>query len=314
MTSIEEARSQPMDPYQALGVAKDASQDDIRKAYRRLAKELHPDLNPGNRQAEERFKEISSAYDLLSDPDKRARFDRGEIDASGMERPQQRSYRHYAEAGPGGRYGGHGGFEDMDDLGDVFADLFGRAGRTGGGGFRARGRDAHYRLDIAFLDAVNGGRQRITLPAGQTLDVTIPPGMRDGGILRLAGKGEPGIGGGPPGDALIEVSVRPHPLFRLEGNDIVMELPITLDEAVLGGKVEVPTVTGRVNVTVPKGASTGDVLRLRGKGMAAGGAAGDQRIVLKVVMPKPVDDELAAFMEKWRTTHRYDPRSDLGRS
>ncbi len=302
-----------MDPYQVLGVAKDAAQPDIRAAYRKLAKELHPDLNPGNKQAEERFKEVSAAYDLLSDPDKRARFDKGEIDATGAERPQQRSYRHYADSGEGSRYGSASGFDDYEDLSDVFADLFGRQGRQGS--FRARGRDAHYRLDVGFLDAVNGAKRRITLPDGQSLDVTIPAGIKDGAILRLSGKGGSGLGGGPAGDALVEISVTPHRLFRLDGDDIVMELPITLDEAVLGGKVEVPTVTGRVKVTVPKGSSTGDVLRLKGKGVhPSGGSAGDQRITLKVMMPKPVDDELAAFIEKWRESHRYDPRADLGRA
>lgn len=301
-----------MDPYKVLGVAKDASPQDIRAAYRKLAKELHPDLNPGNSQAEERFKQVSAAHELLGDADKRARFDRGEIDASGAERPQQRSYRHYADSSAGDRYGAGAGFDDYDDLSGVFSDLFGRS--TSRGEFRARGRDAHYRLDVDFLDAMNGARRRITLPDGQTLDVTIPAGIRDGGILRLTGKGGAGIGGGPQGDALIEIGVRPHPLFRLEGNDIVLDLPITVDEAVLGGKVEVPTITGRVIMNVPKGSSTGDMLRLKGKGVKpAGSPPGDQRIVLKVVMPKAPDEELAAFMEKWREQHRYDPRADLGR-
>ncbi|WP_035485493.1 DnaJ C-terminal domain-containing protein [Geminicoccus roseus] len=299
-----------MDPYQVLGVAKDAAPSDIRAAYRKLAKEFHPDLNPGSKAAEDRFKEVSAAYDLLNDPDKRARFDRGEIDATGAERPQQRSYRHYADAEQGGRYGSASGFEDLSG---VFGDLFGR--QRGNANFRARGRDAHYSLAVAFLDAANGGKQRITLPDGQTLDVTIPAGIKDGDVLRLSGKGMPGIGGGPPGDALVEISVGTHPFFRLEGTDIVLDLPITIDEAVLGGQVEVPTISGRVKMNVPKGSSTGDVLRLKGKGVKpAGGMAGDQRIVLRVVMPKPVDDELASFLEKWRQSHGYDPRSDLRRT
>ena len=302
-----------MDPYQVLGVAKDAAQPDIRTAYRKLAKELHPDLNPGNKQAEERFKEVSAAYDLLSDPDKRQRFDKGEIDASGAERPQQRNYRQYAEAGPGARYGASAGFDDVGDLSDVFADLFGQqAGRRN---FRARGGDAHYRLDVDFLDAMNGAKRRITLPDGQSLDVSIPAGTRDGSVLRLAGKGGPGIGGEPAGDALIEIAVRSDPVFRMEGDDIVIELPVSIDEAVLGSKVEVPTLSGRVVMTLPKGASGGDMLRLKGKGAKiAGGGSGDQRVVLKVVLPKPVDDELAAFMEKWRENHRYDPRAQSRRA
>ena len=303
-----------MDPYQTLGVAKDADPAAIRKAYRKLAKELHPDLNPGDKQAEDRFKEVSGAYDLLSDPDKRARFDRGEIDASGAERPQPRSYRQYAETGPGARYSSAGGFDDIGDLSDVFADLFGQGARGARGGTRARGGDARYRLDVDFLDAMNGAKSRITMPDGKTLDVTIPAGIKDAGVLRLAGKGGPGIGGEPAGDALIEIRVRPSPIFRLEDDDVVMELPIAIDEAVLGGRVEVPTISGRVMMTVPKGASSGDTLRLKGKGAkSATGGAGDQRVVLKVVMPKPVDDELAAFMEKWRENHRYDPRGQARR-
>ncbi len=303
------------DPYRVLGVAKDASQNDIRKAYRKLAKELHPDLNPGNAAAEERFKKVSAAYRLLNDPEQRARFDRGEIDASGAERPpEQPFYRQYADADGGGRYYSASGFEDCEDVSDLFADLFGR--REGRGHtVRIRGRDVRYHLDVDFLDAVNGARRRITMPDGRALDLTIPAGTRDGGVLRLKGKGGPGVGGGEPGDALVEITVKPHPVFRREEDDIVVELPITLDEAVLGGKVEVPTVTGRVTMTVPRGASSGDVLRLRGKGIKpATGPAGDQRVVLKVVLPGTIDKDLSGFMEGWRKTHRYDPRAKLRRA
>jgi DnaJ-class molecular chaperone len=171
----------------------------------------------------------------------------------------------------------------------------------------------HYRMEVDFLEAVNGASRRVTMPDGNQLDLTIPPGVRDGQVLRLKGKGAPGIGGGPPGDALVEIGVRPHPLFERQGDDIVMELPITIDEAVLGAKVEVPTVTGRVALTVPKGASSGQVLRLKGKGVKRARGAGDQLVRLKVVMPRTVDPDLEGFMRTWRETHSYDPRADLRR-
>jgi len=298
------------DPYQILGVAKDASQDAIRKAYRSLAKELHPDLNPGDKGAETRFKDVSAAYSLLNDPEKRARFDRGEIDASGAERPQQQYYRHYAEADPTGRYASSAGMGDFEDVSDLFADLFGARGgarRTAS----ARGRDLRYQLHVDFLDAVNGAVRRVALPDERALDLTIPAGTRDGSVLRLKSKGYPGFNGGPPGDALIEVAVRPHPIFTLDGADIVVEVPITIDEAVLGGKIEVPTISGRVAMTVPKGSSTGTTLRLKGKGVKSKDSVGDQRVVLEVVLPDNIDGELEAFMTRWREEHHYDPRAKM---
>ncbi|WP_375565818.1 DnaJ C-terminal domain-containing protein [Oceaniradius stylonematis] len=305
------------DPYATLGVSGTASEADIRKAYRALAKELHPDLNPGNASAEDRFKKVSAAYHLLGDPERRKRFDAGEIDASGAERPEQQFYRRYADADGGGRYDSAAGFEDFADVSDIFADLFsGRSsgGRTGGG-VKARGPDVRYHLDVDFLDAARGAKRRITMPDGKTLDLSIPPGISDGGTLRLKGKGAPGLGGGLAGDALVEVSVRQHTVFTREGDDIVVEVPITLDEAVLGAKVEVPTIGGRVNMTVPMGASSGDVLRLKGRGIRPKGRPpGDQRVVLKIVMPESVDPELETFMRDWRERHRYDPRQDLRRA
>lgn len=235
------------DPYQVLGVKKDASERDIQKAYRRLAKKLHPDLNPGNKKTEEQFKEVSAAYDLLGDPQKRARFDRGEIDASGAERPQQRYYRDFAEGGP---YASGEGFADFADADDILSQVFGRGGGSGGhANIRMRGGDVHYRMAIDFLDAVNGGKKQITLPDGSVLDVNIPPGTRDGQILRLRGKGRPGLGGGPAGDALVEIEVRPHHVFTRKGDDIHVELPLPLGDAVLGGKVTVPTPDGPVTMT-----------------------------------------------------------------
>ena len=298
------------DPYKVLGVKPDASEEDIRKAYRELAKKLHPDLNPGDRAAEERFKQVTAAYDLLRDPEQRARYDRGEIDASGAERPQQRYYRHYADAEAGDRYRSQAGFSDF---GDIFADLFGERREGATRGFRLRGADVRYQLEIDFLEAVNGTRKRVTMPDGKTLDISIPAGLRDGQSLRLAGQGEPGIGGGPPGDAYVEVHVRPHPLFERRGNDIHMELPISLAEAVLGGRVHVPTPTGRVAMTIPKGSNTGSTLRLKGKGVPdpRGRTAGDLLVKLKVVLPDKPDAELEEFVERWSKKHPYDPRRGM---
>jgi DnaJ-class molecular chaperone len=301
------------DLYSVLGVAKSASAADITKAYRKLAKKLHPDLNPGDKAAEEKFKRVTAAYDILGDQEKRGRYDRGEIDAAGQETPQQRYYREYAGGAEGARYRSTAGFEDIGAFSDLFGDLFGRAGARGAGGarFSMRGQDAHYRLEVDFLDAVNGTKTRITLPDGGTLDVTIPPGVADGQVLRLKGKGGPGFGEGEPGDALIEIAVKPHPVFKREGDDIIVEVPITFDEAVLGGKVEVPTIGGRVSVTVPAGSNTGQTLRLKGRGIKSKTGTGDQLVKLSVVLPERVDDDLKSFTEEWREAHRYDPRRKL---
>jgi DnaJ-class molecular chaperone len=297
------------DPYQVLGVKKDASQEDIQKAYRKLAKKLHPDLNPGNKKAEEEFKQVAAANDLLSDPEKRARFDRGEIDASGAERPQQRYYRDFAE-GSQHPYSGDAGFADFADEDDILSRIFRREG--GGANLRMRGQDVQYRLTLEFLDAVNGGKQQLTLPDGLVLDVNIPAGTREGQILRLRGKGRPGIGGGPPGDALIEIDVRPHPFFTRKGDDIHVELPVSLGEAVLGGKVKVPTPSGSVTMSVPKWANSGRVLRLKGKGVArANGSHGDEYVTLKLMLPDKPDAELEKFVAQWPGKN-YDPRKGMG--
>jgi DnaJ-class molecular chaperone len=296
------------DPYQVLGVKKDASQEDIQKAYRKLAKKLHPDLNPGNKKAEEEFKQVAAANDLLSDPEKRARFDRGEIDASGAERPQQRYYRDFAE-GSQHPYTGDAGFADFADEDDILSRIF---RREGGANLRMRGQDVQYRLALDFLDAVNGGKQQLTLPDGSVLDVNIPAGTREGQILRLRGKGRPGIGGGPPGDALIEIDVRPHPFFTRKGDDIHVELPVSLGEAVLGGKVKVPTPSGSVTMSVPKWANSGRVLRLKGKGVArANGSHGDEYVTLKLMLPDKPDAELEKFVAQWPGKD-YDPRKGMG--
>jgi DnaJ-class molecular chaperone len=307
------------DPYAILGVKRDASAEEIRTAYRKLAKKHHPDLNPGNKEAEARFKTISAANELLSDPEKRARFDRGEIDASGQERPDHAAYRRYAEGAQGAKYHQESGISE-DELGDIFADLFRQqAGQNRGPGgartFRMRGADRAFALTVDFLEAARGAKKRLNFGAadsggGETLDVTIPAGFADGQILRLKGKGEPGLGGGPPGDALIEVHVAPHPFFRRAGNDIHLELPMTLAEAVLGGKITVPTIGGNVVMSVPKGSDTGTVLRLKGRGIApAGGTAGDEYVTLKIVLgEQKTDGELEAFLKEWAPRHSVDPR------
>ena len=292
-----------VDPYTVLGVKRNASQDDIQKAYRRLAKKFHPDLNPGNKQAEEQFKEVSAAYDLLGDADKRARYDRSEIDASGTERPQQRFYRDFAEGGS--PYASDAGFADFA-ADDILSQFFGREGRTN---IRMRGSDVHYRLELDFLDAINGGKRQITLPDGSILDVNIPPGTSDGQVLRLRGKGRPGMGGGRPGDALVEIEVRPHRVFTRKGDDIHVDLPISLSEAVLGGKVRVPTPTGSVTMTLPKWSNTGTVLRLKGKGVPRIDGKGDEFVTLKVMLPEKPDPELETFVAKWHGA--YSPRQAM---
>jgi DnaJ-class molecular chaperone len=298
------------DPYTTLGVARDASADDIRRAYRRLAKQHHPDLNPGNAAAEERFKGVSAANELLSDPDKRAKFDRGEIDASGQEMPPRQTYRSYAEGAEGDRYS-HSGVPPDVDIDDIFGDLFG-ARQAGGGTRPRRGRDDHYALTVGFLDAVNGAAKRITLPDGRTLDVKVPVGVEEAQTLRLRGQGSPGRNGGPAGDALIEVHIDDHPFFRRDGQQIRFDLPVTVAEAVLGGPVLVPTPGGRLKLTIPPHSDTGRELRLRGRGVPAHGgqAAGDLFVTLRVVIGTP-DAALEAFLRDWKPENPVDPRGDM---
>lgn len=297
------------DPYEILGVERSASADEIQKAYRRLAKKLHPDLNPGNKDAEESFKEVAGAYDLLSDPDKRRRFDSGEIDASGAERPSERFYRDFAgEHAAANPYEDPSGFADFADVDELLAQLLQRQARQQR---RAGGLDMHYRLPVDFVDAITGATRRLTLPDGATLDVTIPAGIHEGQILRLRGKGAPSFGEGEPGDALVEITVKPHPFFSRVGNDIHLELPVTLAEAALGARIEVPTPSGKVLVTVPKGSNTGSILRLKGKGAPSRGGYGDQLIKLKVMLPTEPDPELEAFLASWKPKSHYNPRRDM---
>ena len=313
------------DPYTTLGVARNASEKDIKSAYRKLAKELHPDRNKDNPQASERFSKVTNAYDLLSDKDKRAQFDRGEIDADGN------PANPFAGMGGGGGFrpnGGQRGYRAEDfqgfgtedvDLGDIFEGLFGGRGPRGGpgagpfGGAQQRrgpqkGADIAYKLRVPFVDAAALKDQRITLADGKTIDLKLPKGVEDGTQMRLKGKGEQGPGG--TGDGLVTIAIDRHTLFRREGDDVRNDLPITLDEAVRGGKVRVPTVDGPVIMTIKPGTNGGSVLRLKGKGFTRkNGTRGDQLVTLEIQLPEQLD-ELAERLDGWKD--ESDPRSKLG--
>lgn len=313
------------DPYDILGVKRSATADAIRSAYRKLAKQHHPDLNPGKPEAEAKFKAISAAYSLLSDPEQRARFDRGEIDASGNERaPERDFYRGYGDDTGRTKYRPEHGYRtqgahteygfDPDDLESILAQAFaGRANdRAGGRGFRMRGPDAHYTLTVGFLDAVNGTVSRVTLPDGRVLNVTVPAGVEEGQVLRLKGQGMPGLADDVAdkalaGDALITVLISPHPLFRREGKDIHLDLPVSLQEAVLGAKVDVPTPKGKVTLSIPPNSSSGTKLRLKGRGIADG----HQYVTLKLMLPPEPEPELVAFLEDWTPSKPFDPRQGM---
>ncbi len=337
------------DLYKVLGVSKNASADEIKKAYRKQAKQYHPDLNPGNKEAEQKFKDISQAYDILADADKRKKYDAGQIDETGQEQaranPGGGFYRTYTRGGQGAKYTGFDFGGEQFTAEDIFADLFGgglggmgggmggrRAGMGGGpgagpggmgagmgpgagpGGARGKGEDVTYAIKVGFLEAANGARKRVRLADGQTVDVNIPAGTEDGKQLRLKGKGKPGPGGAPAGDAYVRINVEAHGYFAREGNDVHLTLPVTLQEAVEGATVTVPTVDGTVQMKVPAGSNSGKTLRLRGRGIQPKGSdtRGDQLVKLQVVLPDQPDDELKKFVQKWGQKHPYNPREKAG--
>tara|TARA_R110001606_G_scaffold12306_10_gene53499 strand:- start:50301 stop:51230 length:930 start_codon:yes stop_codon:yes gene_type:complete len=298
------------DPYKELGVSRGASADEIKKAFRKLAKELHPDKNPGNTTADERFKRITAAFDLLGDAEKRAKFDRGEIDADGREQFRGGGGR----SGPGGFGGGSpgaggaggAGFENID-LDELFGMFGGRpGGRPGGRSGPVRGQDIRATLEISLEDSIAGATRRIQFSDGRTLDVTIPKGAADGQVIRLRGQGAPGRGGAA-GDALIELKIAPHPVYSRDGGDLTMDLPVSVPDAVLGGKIPVRTPEGTVSMTIPKGSNSGQVLRLKGRGAFAAGKRGDLLARLVVTLPEKPDDPLVKFATEWRNKRPYRP-------
>jgi DnaJ-class molecular chaperone len=302
------------DPYLELGVSRTASAAEIRKAFHKLAKQHHPDANKGDKKSEEKFKQVSAAFDILGDADKRKKFDAGEIDADGRE--TMRGFGGGGNPFGGGFGGGRGrsgpaGEGPEIDLNDLFGDILGRNrggfGGGGGGGFSPKGADVRARLDIDLEEAIKGGKKRVAFSDGRTIDVTIPAGAQEGQTLRLKGQGSPGRGG--QGDALIELAIKPHPIYRPENGALVMDLPVSVPDAVLGGKVEAPTPDGPVTLTVPKGSNTGAKLRLKGRGLSdAKGHRGDLFARLVVTLPETPDAELEKFAETWREKRPYAPK------
>jgi len=303
------------DPYTVLGVSQHASDSEIKQAYRKLAKQLHPDLNPDDPVVAERFKEVSAAYKILGDTDTRRKYDAGEIGPDGA--PKSQFHYEYAGGGRGrGETGGFGfgGF----DADDIFSEFFTNMRGPRRGGFRSepqptRGDDRRYKITVDFLDAAKGATRRINLPNGKMLDVRIPAGIEDGKQIRLKGQGHPGKNGGPDGDALIEVTVREHELFKRDGFDVHVDMPVTIIEAVLGAKIEVPTIDGKVAMTVPKGANAGRPLRLKGRGIRTGQGdeRGDQYIRLSIMLPEKMDPDLEKLIGNWAKSNYYDVRGDL---
>lgn len=308
------------DPYAILGVPKSANGDEIKAAFRKLAKQYHPDLNPGDREVERRFKEANAAYDFLSDPTKRRRYDAGEIDAEGRERMR-------AGAQPGGGFRPTGRGQNPDDpfestfakggkrfgADDLFSELFETFGGKRAKG-PARGDDVRVKLGVSFLDAARGASKRIELPTGRQVDVRVPAGTETGQALRLSGLGRPGADGGKAGDAIVEIVVSPHDFFRKEGRDIWVDLPLTLKEAVLGAQVSTPTIDGPVKLSVPPGTSSGAVLRLKGKGLGKAGDArnrGDQFVRLAVKLPDKMTDEFKRAVADL-PDEKVDPRRKAG--
>lgn len=326
------------DPYDVLGVSRTASEGDIKSAFRKLAKKHHPDQNQDDPKAKERFSEVNAAYEIVGDKDKRKQFDRGEIDAEG--KPRFQGFEGFSQGGGnpfggtagGNPFGGGGGgrtfrwsssgggnanpFSNDDILSEILGGGFGR--RTGGGGAGAgarssssRGEDVSATAAVTLEQLISGEKIRVDLPTGRTLEVAVPTGTRAGQVIRLKGQGRPGAFGGPAGDALVTVELVPHPVYRVEGETLRRDVPVTLDEAVLGGKVRVDTLDGPVTLSIPANSSGGRTLRLRGRGLPkAGGARGDMLVNLRIVLPEGGDAELEALMKKWRETKRYSARDE----
>ena len=325
------------DPYEVLGVQRSASPAAIKSAFRKLAKKHHPDANKNDPKAASRFAEVNAANEILGDETKRKQFDRGEIDAEGKPR-----FQGFPGGGSGARGAGGAGFENFNfrtggrgasggfgggGFEDILNSMFSgaaaggaRGGRGGagaqtfefdGGGFGAPDLDLSVAMTVSLEEAVNGAEKRVRLPSGKELNVKIPAGVTSGQQIRLKGQGE-SAPGHRPGDLMITVSIAPHPFFKVDGNDLRVDLPITLYEAVLGGKVRVPTLSGAVELSVPKNTSSGRTFRLKGKGLPKGGASGDLFVTTRIMLPDGHDAELEALMQKWRDGHPYNPRSGLG--
>lgn len=324
------------DPYDVLGLDRSASEADIKRAYRKLAKEFHPDRHGGDKSAQDRFAEIGSAYEILGDKEKRAQFDRGEIDAEGKPRFQgfegfagggpgfenidprsfadilsgfgrgggggARTFR-FTTGGPGGPRGFAGGADEGDD--DILRSIFGGRGRAARA---APGADLRAEVAVTLEDIVAGRKPKVSLPTGKNVALTLPKGVLDGQVIRLQGQGHPSLSGGRPGDALVTVRFVPHPLFKPEGADLRLDLPVSLDEAVLGAKIAVPTLSGRVQVTIPPHSSSGRTLRLKGKGLPRETGHGDLLVTPRIVLPEDADGDLEALMRKWHEEKRQRPR------
>jgi DnaJ-class molecular chaperone len=332
------------DPYDVLGVSRSASEAEVKRAYRKLAKENHPDRHAGDAKAQAKFAEINNAYEILGDKDKRGKFDRGEIDAEGKQRFQgfegfrgggqgggfenvdprdfadifsnlgrggggggARTFR-FSRGGPGGaRTSQSGGFDPEDDIiNSLFGGLGGR--QRGAGPAGAPGGDVRAEVAVTLEDIAEGRKPKVSLPTGKTVQLTLPKGVTDGQVIRLAGQGQPSLSGGAPGDALVTVRFVPHPLFKPEGADLRLDLPVSLDEAVLGAKIPVPTLSGKVQVTIPPHSSSGRALRLKGKGLPKASGTGDLLVTPRIVVPDGGDAELEALMRRWRDEKRVSPR------